>query len=237
MIPDWMKEDDNYVPPKDGGTFVIKTIKSLAHLMARIKVQKGHEKKRSMPVLLKLILTLLAILTIAISKESLSLMAIGAVLLLYLATWPGEDIASCLKGAVIAALFTALVMTPAMLMNPAGIRNNLSLVLRVFLSVTCLNIFNHTSQWNHISLAMRKLHIPRIFIFTLDMTLKYIVLLGNLIENLLTSMSLRMVGKNTKKYGSLGGVMGVTFVRGNELNQMMYEAMQCRGFTGDYNQF
>jgi cobalt/nickel transport system permease protein len=29
--------------------------------------------------------------------------------------------------------------------------------------------------------------------------------------------------------------MGITFVRGSEMNQQMYEAMQCRGFTGDYN--
>ena len=29
--------------------------------------------------------------------------------------------------------------------------------------------------------------------------------------------------------------MGVTFVRGTEMNRQMYEAMQCRGFTDDYS--
>ena len=32
----------------------------------------------------------------------------------------------------------------------------------------------------------------------------------------------------------VGGVMGVVFLRGTEMNRQMYEAMVCRGFTDDY---
>jgi cobalt/nickel transport system permease protein len=66
------------------------------------------------------------------------------------------------------------------------------------------------------------------------MTLKYIVLLGSLIQDILTALRLRSVGKNNKKYQSVGGVMGVTFLRGTEMSREMYEAMRCRGFTDDY---
>ena len=104
----------------------------------------------------------------------------------------------------------------------------------MFVCVGLVNIFNHTTQWNHITKALRTLHIPGVFIFILDITLKYLVLLGSLIEGLLTACSLRSVGKNKKKYQSVGGVMGVTFVRSTEMSQQMYEAMQCRGFTDDY---
>jgi cobalt/nickel transport system permease protein len=97
-----------------------------------------------------------------------------------------------------------------------------------------VSIFNHTTQWNHITGALRKLHIPGIFIFTLDMTLKYIVLLGTFTGDILTALRLRSVGKNNKKYQSVGGVMGITFIRGAEMSQEMYEAMRCRGFTDDY---
>jgi cobalt/nickel transport system permease protein len=121
-----------------------------------------------------------------------------------------------------------------MIWNPDGINNNLVLVVKIFLSVEMVTIFNHTTQWNHITAAWRKLHIPGIFIFTVDITLKYIVLLGTLIEDLLTSLSLRAVGKHHKKYRSVGGVMGVTFLRGSEMSREMYEAMRCRGFTDDY---
>jgi cobalt/nickel transport system permease protein len=121
-----------------------------------------------------------------------------------------------------------------MILHPAGIANNLTVVLKVFLSLEMVSIFNHTTQWNHITVALRKLHIPGIFIFTLDITLKYTVLLGTFITEVLTSLQLRSVGKNNKKYQSVGGVMGVTFIRGAEMSQQMYEAMRCRGFTDDY---
>ena len=134
-----------------------------------------------------------------------------------------------------ASVLALIILIPAMFIQPSGIRNELLIVIKVFLSISTLSIFNHTTQWNHITGALRKLHIPGIFIFTLDITLKYIVLLGNLITDLLTSLQLRSVGKNNKKYSSIGGVMGVTFVRGTEMNRQMYEAMQCRGFTDDYS--
>ena len=134
-----------------------------------------------------------------------------------------------------ASVLALIILIPAMFIQPSGIRNELLIVIKVFFSISTLSIFNHTTQWNHITGALRKLHIPGIFIFTLDITLKYIVLLGNLITELLTSLQLRSVGKNNKKYSSIGGVMGVTFVRGTEMNQQMYEAMQCRGFTDDYS--
>ena len=82
--------------------------------------------------------------------------------------------------------------------------------------------------------ALRKFHIPGVVIFIIDITFRYIVLLGKLMEDLLTAVSLRSVGRNNKKYSSVGGVMGVTFLRGTEMNKEMYEAMQCRGFTDDY---
>ena len=162
-------------------------------------------------------------------------MAYAAILLLYLCTWPARDILNIMKAGCGASVLALIVLLPAMIVQPSGIRNELLIVIKVFLSISTLSIFNHTTQWNHITGALRKLHIPGIFIFTLDITLKYIVLLGNLITDLLTSLQLRSVGKNNKKYSSIGGVMGVTFVRGTEMNQQMYEAMQCRGFTDDYS--
>lgn len=145
------------------------------------------------------------------------------------------DILNIMKAGCGASVLALIILLPAMFIQPSGIRNELLVVIKVFFSISTLSIFNHTTQWNHITGALRKLHIPGIFIFTLDITLKYIVLLGNLITELLTSLQLRSVGKNNKKYSSIGGVMGVTFVRGTEMNRQMYEAMQCRGFTDDYS--
>jgi cobalt/nickel transport system permease protein len=234
MMPDWMKETDFYVPPKDGGTFVVKTIKSLSGAMSRLKIQQGHEKKHALPALIKFFLLVGGIVLLSVSQNRLVLLAFAAVLQALLCTWPAGNILSIYKASFAAALLAFVLFIPAMLLNPDGISNNLTIVLKVFLSLEMVSIFNHTTQWNHITSALRKLHIPGIFIFTLDITLKYIVLLGTFIGDILTSLKLRSVGKNNKKYQSIGGVMGVTFIRGAEMSQEMYEAMRCRGFTDDY---
>jgi cobalt/nickel transport system permease protein len=234
MIPDWMRKSDCYVPPKDGGTFALKTIKSLGSVMSRLKVQHGHERKRAIPALIKFILVVALLILLSVSQNRLVIMLFAAVIQVYICTWQPKDILSVLKPSLAAALLALVLFIPAMIMNPSGISNNLRIVLKVFLSLEIVSIFNHTTQWNHITGALRKLHIPGIFIFTLDITLKYIVLLGTLITDILTALSFRSVGKNNKKYQSVGGVMGVTFIRGAEMSQEMYEAMRCRGFTDDY---
>lgn len=125
-------------------------------------------------------------------------MAYVAILLLYLCTWPARDILNIMKAGCGASVLALIILIPAMFIQPSGIRNELLIVIKVFFSISTLSIFNHTTQWNHITGALRKLHIPGIFIFTLDITLKYIVLLGNLITDLLTSLQLRSVGKIIK---------------------------------------
>ena len=235
MLPDWMRSTDNYVPPKDGGTFIVKTLIALGNTMSRLKLQAGHEPPRALPAMVKLLLLFVLILTTSLTQNRLVLLLVGAVLLTCLSTWPPEDILDIVKNAFIAGGIALLLFGPSMLMNPAGVMNNVRVIAKVLLCVTMVNIFNHTTQWNHITTALRKLHIPGVFVFTLDITLKYIVLLGNLIRDLLTSMLLRSVGKHNKKYSSVGGVMGVTFLRGTEMSAQMYEAMVCRGFTDDYN--
>lgn len=234
MLPEWMRENDEYTPSKGGSAFSIKTIQSVGKAMAQIKIQKGHEKGRALPPLFKLLLMFCSILLISITQNRLILMAFAAAILLYLCTWPAKDIAGILKASCWAAILTLLVLIPAIIIKPTLIENEIFIVVKVFFSVLTVSIFNHTTQWNHITKALRQIYIPGIFVFTIDITLKYIVLLGNLICDLLTSLQFRAVGKSNKKYQSVGGIMGVTFIRGTEMNRQMYEAMQCRGFTDDY---
>ena len=234
MVPDWMKVQDDYVPPKKGGTFAVKTIAAVAQMTGRLRFQQGKERKYALPALWKLLLVLTAIIGLSVTRQPLVLLAFTAVFLVCLCILPPSDILSVLKASLAASLFTGLLLAPAMILNPARIYNHGKLVGKVFLSVGLVSIFNHTTQWNHITSALRRLHVPGVFIFTIDISLKYIVLLGRLINDLLTSYLLRVVGKNKKKYTSVGGVMGVVFLRGTEMNRQMYEAMVCRGFTDDY---
>lgn len=234
MLPEWITKSDIYEPPDKGGSFSRKTIKTIGNVLSKIQAQRGHEKLKHLPAIVKLLGLLVLIVLIAVVRKPVFIMAVTAFLLVYLCLWPAKDILTIFKSAFAASVIATIIFIPAMIINPFGISNNLLVVLKVFLTVSYVNIFNHTTQWNHITGALRKLHIPGVFVFTLDITLKYIVLLGRLITDLLTSLTLRSVGKDSEKYTSVGGVMGVTFVVGSEMNRQMYEAMQCRGFTDDY---
>ena len=233
-LPDWMWEQEAYEPVGGGNRFILQTLKSLGGVMARIRFQEGHEKKHSLPALVKLLLLLALLILLSVSRQPFVLLALTAVVLLYLATWPGKDIVSILKAPVFAGALAFILFIPAMLLKPSGIGNQILVTGKIVLSVLMVNLYHHTTQWNHVTQALRRLHLPGILIFTFDMTLKYIVLLGRLMEQLLTALRLRSVGRSDRKYDSVGGVMGVTFLISTELSREMADAMRCRGFTDDY---
>ena len=234
MLPEWMKKTEEYAPPRDGGAFYYKTLRSLGRVMSRLKAGGGKDGRYSLPAWLKLLIMLALIILVSATRNSTVIMAAGALVLMRLALLPAQDIGGIVKTALFAGALGAVLYAPAVIMNPAALGNGIRLVLKIMICVTAVGEFNRTTQWNHVTGALRKFRVPGVVIFIIDVTFRYIVLLGRLMEELLTAVSLRSVGKNNKKYSSVGGVMGVTFLRGTEMNREMYEAMQCRGFTDDY---
>ena len=229
-----MRKTEDYVPPADGGAFYYKTLRSLGRIMSRLRLESGREGRFSLPAGVKLILMIALIILVSVTQNDLVIMAVGAVALVRLALMPAEDIGAVVKAVLVAVIMAAVIFAPAVIMDHARLWNSLRVVAKILISVSLVGIFNRTTQWNHLTAALRKARIPGTVIFIVDITFRYIVLLGNLMQDLLTAVSLRSVGRNDKKYNSVGGVMGVTFLRGTEMNKEMYEAMQCRGFTDDY---
>ena len=234
MIPEWMKKTEDYVPPADGGAFYYRTLKSLGGIMSRLRLESGREGRFSLPAGVRLLLMIALIILVSVTQNDLVIMAVGAVALVRLALMPAEDISAVVKAVLVAVIMAVVIFAPAVIMDPVRLWNSIRVVAKILISVTLVGIFNRTTQWNHLTAVLRKVHIPGTVIFIIDITFRYIVLLGNLMQELLTAVSLRSVGRNDKKYNSVGGVMGVTFLRGTEMNKEMYEAMQCRGFTDDY---
>lgn len=233
MIPVWMGQREQYAPPTDGGAFALRSLRSLGRVLARLRVQRGRDGLR-LPPLGKLLLLLLGLVTLSLAQNRLLILAIAALVLGWVSLLPPRTLAAILRPALGGALLALLLVLPAMLLRPSGAGNNLIVVGKVFLSVTMVSLFNQRTQWNRITAALRQLHVPGVFVFLLDLTLKYIVLLGGLMVNLLTARSLRAVGRDRHKYRSVGGILGVTFLRASDLSRETWEAMICRGFTDDY---
>ena len=124
-----------------------------------------------------------------------------------------------------------LLLPAAFMGNPQALMN---ITVRVYVSVTLVGILSAGTSWNKLTAGMRTFRIPSLFIFTLDITLKYILVLGELCVDILRSVILRSVGKNPDKARAFSGVLGITFLKASEMEEEMYAAMCCRGFTGEY---
>ena len=68
----------------------------------------------------------------------------------------------------------------------------------------------------------------------MDITIKYIVLLGEYSINLLYALKLRSIGITSNKYKSLAGIIGNLFIKSYKMSEEMFHAMECRGFVGEY---
>ena len=97
-----------------------------------------------------------------------------------------------------------------------------------------MNLLSHNTKWSEISKALKLIFIPDIFIWIMDITIKYIVLLGEHSINLLNALKLRSIGITANKYNSLTGIMGNLFIKSYKMSEEMFHAMECRGFVGEY---
>ena len=232
MLPDWMCSGETYVPSKDKEAFLTKSTKSVLSVLAKMRFYEGKDGKFSATPSLKLFYTLLYIVLTACSGNYLFTLIMCAAVTVRLAFFSAKAIRQILRGTAGAVLFSILILLPSVFMGtPQTLMNITS---RVYVSVTLVGILSSGTSWNKLTGSMRTFRLPSIFIFTLDITLKYISVLGEMCAAILTSVRLMSVGKNPQKAKALSGVLGISFLKSGEMAEEMHTAMCCRGFTGEY---
>lgn len=232
-MPEWLLKNENYIPQSDKDTFINKSILSLLSVLSRIKTQSGYKTdKFHVSAVLKVAFTILVIALLSISRSFTFIVIVNVYTLLVLSMLNGNEIVKILRVSFIVAVFTFIILLPSAFWG-----NYYSVIMitpKVFATVMAVNILSHSTQWNSITSALKTFFVPDIFILVLDITIKYIVLLGEFSLNMLYSLKQRSVGKNKNKYTSLSGIAGTMFIKSKERAEDMYSAMECRGFTGDY---
>lgn len=233
-MPEWLLKNENYAPVSDKDTFINKSILSFLSLISKIRAQSGYEKdKLFVSPVFKLVFTLLYIVLLSISQSFTYIYIMIVYIMLLLSAMPGKDIIKVLRGSLIATVFTVIILLPAAL---SGNTYSITMIpTKVFATITAVNILSFSTRWDRIIGALKRFHFPDLFIFVFDITIKYIYMLGEFSLEMLYALKLRSVGKNRKKYTSLGGVGGTLFIKSREMSEEMYSAMECRGFTGEYH--
>lgn len=232
-MPEWLTVKNEYTPQSDKDTFINKSILSLLRLISRIRSESEYKKETlKVSAVLKVALTFILILFLSLSSSLTFIVIVNVYLLLILSMMRGEDILKILRASFVIAVFTFVILLPATFWG-----NYYSIIMitpKVFATVTAVNIVSHSTKWNNITNALKVFFIPDLFILVLDITIKYILLLGEFSLNMLYALKLRSVGKNRSKYTALSGIAGIMFIKSKEMSEDMYSAMECRGFTGEY---
>lgn len=233
-MPEWLLKEENYISQSDKDTFINKSILSLLLILSRIRTQSGYKTdKFHINATFKVAFTFMLVTLLSISTRFTFIIIIDVYLLVILSLMRAEEIIKILKVSFVMAFFSFIVLLPAIL----GVNSYSSLIItsKVFASVMAVNILSHSTRWTSITSSLKIFFVPDIFILVLDITLKYIVMLGDFSLNMLYSLKLRSVGKNRSKYTSLSGIAGTMFIKSKEMAEDMYSAMECRGFTGEYH--
>ena len=232
-MPDWLINDEKYTPQSGGDAFIDRSVFALIGVLSKLGRYASGEETSNQNTAVRLVFVILILLAISVSHSLSFVIATDVILLVLVSLKKAEKIVRILKNSGIAVLFTFAVLFPSAIM---GNKYSLFMVtLKVFATVTVVNIFFHATRWHQITRALKKILVPDIFIFVLDITVRYIVRLGEFALNMFYSLKLRSVGVSNKKYASLSGIAGTIFIKSMGMAEEMYSAMECRGFTGEYS--
>lgn len=231
---DWLLKEDSYIPVRDKNLYIDKSIFSILGTLSRIRQEEKSDRKgvyRLSPPA-KFFFTFLLILFLALSRSFYYVILIDSYLLLLLSFLMLKDIKKILTITLIVLIFTSILLLPSILMGNQ--RNSILILLKISGTVSSLNIMSYTTEFRHITRSLKLFFIPDIFILILDMSLKYIIILGNFSLNMLYALKLRSVGRDRKKHTSLSSLIGVLFIKSRDMATETLYAMECRGFTGEY---
>jgi cobalt/nickel transport system permease protein len=232
-VPAWLASRESYEPRPDRGRYLEKSLLSILGVLAALRERPGRGKVRErLRPELKLASTFLLILLVSLSRSLLFLEAAAAFELGCLCLLRGEVIARVLEKVAAAGFFALVILLPAFLIGRgAGVP---VLCAKVLLAMLAAALFSTTTAWPSVAAAFSALRVPDLFVMTLDMAVKYISLLGELVLEMLDALKLRSVGRDDRKVESLSALAGTLFLKSKEAVESQHQAMECRCFSGTY---
>ena len=231
-IPDWLVQPQEYNPPKDNSRFITATQRAVISLISKFKLNAQIKKTQVPSTTCRLFGILLMIVLTAASRNFTFVLLMLGLCAVRIALLNAQSIRSLLRVVVPALIFSFIILLPSVFMGHP--RTMLSVIGRVAVSTSLVTMLNLTAPFYSITGALKAFRVPDIVIFTFDITIKYILLFGEICNEMLTTLKVRSVGKNDRKSSSVSGVLGAVFVKARQAGDETVRAMECRGFCGKY---
>ena len=207
----------------------VELLRVIARLLSSDLTAGEHRNRMGAPLLTGAVVT---ILLCALSRNAVFTITVIAFFLLRLSMMEPDAVKRAMRTTLLAAAVSGIFMLPAVIMGSPGSFG--TVVMKVFESVLVLSVLRELVSWKELTAAMGELHLPGPFVLTLDMTVRFLVLLGRFSNQILEAVTLRRVGNTDWKNAGTGGVLGNTFLKAMDLSEQTAEAMTCRCWDGQY---
>ncbi|NLM00539.1 MAG: cobalt ECF transporter T component CbiQ [Treponema sp.] len=188
---------------------------------------------------LKIIITVIYILSLLIfARDNLFVSSLFVFYPVIMTAFAELSFIHILKRALLALPFAAVAAFSNIFFAPnlaKGLCTFVIIILRTIFSTWSVIILIGTTPFHKISFAMKKLHIPQIFVMLLEMTYRYIAVLLDEVFQTVIAYKLRSAGRTEKSVSikHFGKMVANLFVRSFDRASRIYDAMKCRGY-GDY---
>ncbi len=161
------------------------------------------------------------------------------------------------KRVILLSLFTGVVILPSIFVpfgpppaiyeipilnfyiSAVGLHRAIILELRLLVSLFALQVVILTTTYSELVNAFRRLKVPKIFVLTLALMLRYIFVIHDEALRISRAREARTTGKMSRMrtIKSIANSIGLIMVRSYERSDKVYKAMLARGFNGNFPKF
>ncbi len=115
-----------------------------------------------------------------------------------------------------------------------GMVSAVTLMLKGVFAVAASYLLMVTTAVEDLGYALRRLHIPKVFVTVLMLVYRYIIVLLKEIERMTDAYSLRAPGQKGLHYKVWGTMVGQLLLRSMDRAQIVYDSMMLRGYQGEF---
>lgn len=230
MIPEWMKQDETELVFENEKHALLDQNKAvIRHLLAKLQ-EEHHKEIVSLHPGVQLCNTLLVIFALCLSHTSLNILIIAIYEGIFLVLLRGDTIAKILKLTAGFTLLNIFFCLPMIFFS----RINVLFIIKNMLIFLALNMYMETTTFYDFLIALRKFHVPNFIIFQLDILIRYLHLLGQLLLDMMTAIEARSVGSKSLNRSLISSLFGNLYLKMRVYGLELFNAMEARAFTGEY---
>lgn len=116
-----------------------------------------------------------------------------------------------------------------------GVNTAVIFTMRVATCVSTVVLLYLTTPQQVLFKSLRTVSVPKIYVFTLEMTYRYIFLLMELVREIYVAKKSRTIKARGmfEEQKWVGGRIGYTLIRSLDISEKVHQAMMSRGYNGD----